>query len=71
MVEKKGRLEYLRGSGEQIQESASERMLRMLSVQHPPEATPEHFQPSGFPQRQIMDMLQNRIEAPKGRKKKK
>ncbi len=71
VLEKKGRLEYLRGNGEDIKESQSDKMLRMLSVQHPPEATPEHFQPSGFPQRQILDVLQNRVEQPTNKNKKK
>lgn len=69
MVEKKGRLEYLRGNSAPVNETQSEKMLRMLAVQHPPESTPEQFLISGFPQRQIMDILQKRVENPEKNRK--
>jgi len=55
MAERGSRLAYLRGNGLPIQETHNERMLRMLSVQHPPE--PSRLPEADFAMSQLRQLF--------------
>lgn len=55
MVEQGGRFFYLRGNGEPDNSTLQEKLLRMLSVQHPPQES--QISEAQYPATQLRDLL--------------
>ena len=60
MVERGERFAYLRGNGEPDNSTPQEKLLRMLSVQHPPEEV--NIPEAEFPSGQLREVLSNQSD---------